>query len=441
MRNPAELTVAEAAAEIAAGSLRPSALTEAYIDQTEEREGDIQAWAYFGADLARMTARLADTLPVEHPLHGIPFGAKDIFETVDMPTGYGTPIYHRHYGARDAASVALLKEVGAILLGKAVTTELAHFHPGKTRNPHALGHTPGGSSSGSAAAVAAGMVPFALGTQTTGSVLRPASYCGVFGFKPSFGDVSRSGVFECVASFDTVGWFTRSVEDVEIVRQALVRVPVRPLPKTQLTGLRIGLFRGSEWDKADGYTKDHVEGAGTTLAKAGAAVSDVETPPWFRDITELHRQVAGFEFARAIAFERVERGRQLSPKLVEGRCGDGLALSYDDYVGAQDTLANARAAFAELMQSYDVLITPAAPGEAWEGLGATGDPVFNTAWTALHVPAASVPAFKGPSGLPVGLQIVGRYRQDAALLAAAKAISRAFDVETVRPLSSVQRPS
>ncbi|MEM7747071.1 MAG: amidase, partial [Pseudomonadota bacterium] len=406
-------SIQQASKQIASGELKPSELMESCIARIKAVDDDVRAWAHFDPDSALMHARLADTRPLDHPLFGIPFGVKDIIEAIGLPTTYGTPIHHVHHSIRDAACVALLKEAGAIVAGKVVTTELAHFHPGKTRNPHSGTHTPGGSSSGSAAAVAAGMVPFALGTQTTGSVLRPASYCGVFGFKPSFGDVNRSGVFECVSSFDTVGWFTRSIDDVETVRQGVVRLPPQSLDAFETKKLRIGLFRGSEWEKAAGATRNAIEQAAATLVKAGAGVSDVTTPDWFRDLAELHRRVAGFEFARAITYERTEHAHLLSRKLVDGRCGDGLELSYEDYVSAQDALLRSRLAFADLMQDYDVIMTPSAPGEAWDGLAATGDPVFNTAWTALHVPAISIPAFKGPSDLPVGLQLVGCHRQDA----------------------------
>ena len=435
MSDAAWMTIAEASREIAAGRLRPSELVEACLARTQICEPDVRAWAHLGSDAARMVGRLADITEAKGVLHGIPFGVKDIIETADMPTGYGTPIYHGFEGRRDAAAVALLKEAGSIVLGKAVTTELAHFHPGKTRNPHSVGHTPGGSSSGSAAAVGAGMVPYALGTQTTGSVLRPASYCGVYGFKPSYGDVSRSGVFACAESFDTVGWFARSVEDVEIVRQALVRMPARPLPDVKVSGLRVGLFRGPDWDQAEDATRTMIEGAAAVLAKAGARVTDVDAPAWYGKIAELHRTIAGYEFARAITWERVERAGLLSRKLVEGRCGDGLASSYDDYAAAQSALVDARRAYAELMQDFDVLLTPSAPGEAWDGLAATGDPVFNLAWTALHVPALSIPAFTGASGLPVGLQVVGRFRQDGNLLGAGQTISEALDVGALRSMA------
>lgn len=435
MRDPAEMTATEASREIAAGNLKPSELVDACLARTAACEDDVRAWAHLGADQARMAARLIDPMSPATPLHGIPFGIKDIIATSDMPTGYGTPIYHDHRPARDAACVALLREAGGVCLGKAVTTELAHFHPGKTRNPHRLTHTPGGSSSGSAAAVAAGMVPFALGTQTTGSVLRPASYCGVFGFKPSFGDVARSGVMECVASFDTVGWFARAIEDIELVRQGLLRIPYRPLAPATIKDLRIGLFHGPDWDEAEGYTKDLVEEAAQRLASAGARLQNVATPDEFAAIATHHRTIAGYEFARAITWERTQRAPLLSPKLVDGRCADGLQATYDDYAAAQAALVRHRAAFADLMQSYDALLTPVAPGEAWAGLGATGTPVFNTAATALHVPALSLPAFTGPSGLPVGVQLVGRFREDAALLSAAGAVARALDMPDVTPLA------
>jgi amidase len=280
--------------------------------------------------------------------------------------------------------------------------------------------------------VAAGMVPFALGTQTTGSVLRPASFCGVFGFKPSFGDVSRSGVLECVSSFDTIGWFTRSVVDAEIIRQGLIRAPFAALAEKTVSQLRVGFFRGPLWDSAEGYAQNLLEDAVRRLMKVGANVESVEAPDGFGDIAALHRTVAGYEFARAISWERTQHALLLSPKLVDGRCRDGLESTYEDYASAQRALTKQRAAFAQIMQPYDVLLAPVARGEAPEGLHATGDPIFNTAWTALHVPALSIPAFIGPTGMPVGAQLIGGFRKDAALLAAAEAICGALDVGTVR---------
>ncbi len=435
----AQMTVSEAAGAIASGDLKPSTLVDACLERSRSQEPAVRAWAYLSDDQALMAARLLDSKNVSAdpsaPLHGIPFGIKDIIDTCDMPTEHGTPMYNQNRPARDAACVALLREAGGVLMGKTVTTELAHFHPGKTRNPHALTHTPGGSSSGSAAAVAACMVPFALGTQTTGSVLRPASYCGVYGFKPSYGDVSRSGVFECAASFDTLGWFTRSVEDIFIIRRALIHAPASTFVPADLSQLRIGVFRGPEWSKADPQTRESMESAIAELKPLVASVQDIEPPDGFDDIAHCHKMIAGYEFARAISWERTQRQHQLSPKLLLGRCEDGLQCSYDEYVHAQATLAEQRRLIAMTMQQQDLLLTPVAPGEAWEGLAATGDPVFNTAWTSLHLPALSIPAFKGPAGLPVGLQLVGGFRRDEQLLAAAECVQQALGIGNVRAVN------
>jgi len=434
--DPAQMTIAEAAAAIGSGTLKPSGLIEACLERAGREEPVVKAWVHLGGDQSRMAARLLDLVDAapEKPLHGIPFGVKDIIDTQDMPTEHGTPIYQGNQPSRDASCVALLKEAGGVCFGKTVTTELAHFHPGKTGNPHAPTHTPGGSSSGSAAAVAACMVPFALGTQTTGSVLRPASYCGVYGFKPSYGDVSRSGVFECAHSFDTLGWFTRSVADMEIVRRALVGAPASPLEAIPLSKLRVGLFRGTEWDKAEPVTRDLVEAAAKQVGKLAASFEEVEAPAGFDAIPVLHRTIAGYEFARAISWERTQRGQLLSPKLLNGRCQDGLNTTYAEYAQAQADVANLRHAYADLMQDYDVLLTAVAPGEAWAGLEATGDPVFNTAWTLLHAPAVSIPAFSGTNGLPIGLQLVGGFRQDRQLLGAAESVSAELGIGAVRGL-------
>lgn len=427
------LTAVEAATAIENGQLDPIELVESCLYRAHAREADVKAWQYLAANEATMEVRLRRAGGKTGSLWSIPFGVKDIMDVAALPTGFGTPIYHGHVSQRSAACVMLLQEAGAVCLGKTVTTELAHFHPGKTRNPQRLACTPGGSSSGSAAAVASGSVPIALGTQTTGSVLRPAAFCGVFGFKPSFGDIGRSGVMECASSFDTVGWFARCVADLEMVRCGLLRTPIQPLRKVDVSGLRCGVFRSPDWQMADESTRDAIDKTAEILAAAGARVRQVDPPAGYADIAAHHRTIAGFEFARAISWERIERGSRLSPKLLDGRCADGLQTTYTEYVNSQDALLSARAAFAELIDDYDVLVTPVAPGAAPEGLASTGDPVFNTAWTALHVPAVSLPAFSDPTGMPIGVQLIGAYRQDSRLLAAAAAIARALGVERVEP--------
>ena len=430
--DPAEMTIAEASREIQSGALTPSTLTEACLERTAAREPETRAWTYCGGDQSRMAARLLDLKSSSSPLHGIPFGVKDNIDTADMPTELGTPIYQQHRPVRDAACVALLKEAGGVCLGKTVTTELAHFHPGKTRNPHSSEHTPGGSSSGSAAAVADCMVPFALGTQTTGSVLRPASFCGVYGYKPSYGDVNLSGVFENAASFDTVGWFTRSVEDIEIVRRALIRAPAQPFVPAKLSQLRIGFFKDAAWTKVDSATQRLVESAAQQLSSMDAIVTEIVPNEGFNSIAQHHRSIAAYEFARAISWERTHRQHQLSPKLLNERCEDGLACTYETYVHAQESIAEQRAVITKTMQQFDLLLTAAAPGEAWKGLEATGDPLCNTAWTALHMPAISIPAFTGETGLPIGLQLVGGIRRDEQLLAAAESVRVALGLANIR---------
>lgn len=430
----AQMTITEAAVALESGELTAAALLDACLERTRLHEPEVRAWAHIDSDRSQMAARMLDANSSDKPLHGIPFGVKDIIDTAEMPTEHGTPVFAGNRPSRDAACVALLKEAGGVCMGKVVSTELAHFHPGKTRNPHALTHTPGGSSSGSAAAVAACMVPFSLGTQTTGSVLRPASFCGVYGFKPSYGDVSRSGVFECAASFDTLGWFARSVPDLEIIRRALIRLPASPLSPANLSQLRVGLIKGPNWSKADSHTQESVESAAGHLATRVAKLETVDLPPGFDAIGEYHRIIAGFEFARAITWERTHRSALLSPKLLDGRCEDGLQCTYEEYVQAQAELAQLRQAMQATMQEFDMLLTPVAAGEAREGLQATGDPLFNTAWTALHMPAMSMPAFKGPSGLPVGLQLVGGFRRDESLLAAAHCIQAELDIGIVRAI-------
>lgn len=434
VRDPYRLTATEAAAEIEQGRLGIVELVQGCLDRARSRDDDVKAWQVLAEDEALMEARLLEAAGRMGPLVGIPFGVKDIIDVVDLPTGYGTPIYNGHVAKRSAACVALLREAGAVCLGKTVTTELAHFHPGKTRNPHRLSATPGGSSSGSAASVASGGVPVALGTQTTGSVLRPAAFCGVFGFKPSFGDVNRSGVMECVGSFDTVGWFARSVDDLEMVRRGLVRLPFAPLEDVAIADLRVGLFRGPDWGRADPVTQTSVLEVAEELAAAGARVEDVSPFGGFEQLARHHRTIAGFEFARAISWERTERGARLSPKLLEGRCEDGLRTSYEDYAEAQGALGRARVAFAALMSEYDLLLTPSAIGAAPEGLAATGDPVFNTAWTALYGPAVSIPAFRDASGMPIGVQLVGPFRRDGHLLSAARSVARLLAVERLEPV-------
>lgn len=420
--DPADLSVVEAASAIGRGALSGQALTDACLARIAEREPEIKAWQHLDPNAARRAA----ATPLAGTLSAIPFGVKEVIETHDYPTGHGVAFYHDHRPARDAGCVALLREAGGILLGKTAATELGHLSPTITRNPVQTDHTPGGSSSGSAAAVAAGMVPFAIGTQTTGSTLRPASFCGIVGYKPTFGDVTLSGVFEASASFDTLGVLCRAIEDLPVIRAALMRQPVQAVDRPDLSVLRLGTWRNKAWESADRPMQAAIEGALERWSAGGATVVELTVPSAFEAVNALHRSVAGFEFARAAAFERNVHGDALSETVREGRMRDGEVTTLDEYFDALDELARLRIAIAAEMELVDLVVTPAALGEAPRGTATTGDPVLNTIWTALHLPALTFPAGSVPSGLPLGVQLVGAKRSDARLIAAAQTLESAI---------------
>jgi Asp-tRNA(Asn)/Glu-tRNA(Gln) amidotransferase A subunit family amidase len=344
--DPRFLTAREAARRIAEDELTAEALVTAYLDRIDARERVVGAWQYLDREAALAAARQRDAEPPRGPLHGIPIAVKDLIDTALMPTAYGSPIYRDHQPAADAACVALACAAGAIVLGKTVTTEFAAFTPGKTANPRNPAHTPGGSSSGSAAAVADGMAPLAFGTQTAGSVIRPAAYCGCVGYKPSFGLISRVGVKPLADSLDTVGILARTIEDAAFLAGVLSERPALRHLAAPAQAPRFGLYRTPMWDAAEPAT---------------AAALDM-----------------------------------------------------------------ARAALEAFFGTCDAILVPAAPGEAPAGLGNTGDPVFNRMWTLLGVPCATLPARWAEHGLPTGVQLVGRVRDDARLMACAAFLERAL---------------
>jgi Asp-tRNA(Asn)/Glu-tRNA(Gln) amidotransferase A subunit family amidase len=423
-RAPHELSAAAAAAAIRAGRLTSLELVDACLARIAEREPEVRAWQSLDADAARAAARRRDAEPPRGPLHGVPIGVKDIIDTADLPTGYGTPIYAGHRPQRDAACVALALRAGAVLLGKTVSTELAYFTPGPTRNPRRATHTPGGSSSGSAAAVADRMVALAFGTQTAGSITRPASFCGVVGYKPTFGALPMDGIKPFAPTLDTLGVLTRDVDDVALLRAALLGeafVPfaqARPLP-------RIGLCRTPWWSAADASTRDGIEACVARLARRGAPVTDVALPASCDSLVEVQRTVMAYEAARSLAVEHAQHRSRLGAPLVE-LLDTGARLSPDEHRRALAVAAQARRDVASLFVGCDVLLAPAAIGEAPAGLAATGDPLFARAWTLLGPPTVTLPAFTGPSGLPVGVQLIGAHGDDARLLAAAHALAVAL---------------
>lgn len=404
---------------VAASEATAESETRACLDRIAERETAVGAWAFLDPERAVAEARRRDQMRVKGPLHGAAVGIKDIFDTADMPTSYGSPIYAGHRPAADAACVALLRAAGAVALGKTVTTEFAMTHPGQTRNPHNPAHTPGGSSSGSAAAVAAGMVPVALGTQTLGSVIRPAAFCGIVGFKPSYGAINRAGLKYASESADTIGIFVRAVADIPPVLAAFTGAPMDLYDKTLDKAPRIGLVRGVEWDKAAPAAQKAFESAAQRLAKAGASLRDVTIDPALKTAHDRSRIITGYELARAYAYEWFNHRDQLSAAFARN-VADGMAIAFADYNGARGAFDVARRAAVDAFGDCDFWLTLPAPGEAPKGIEATGDPVFNRLWTLLHVPCLTVPYGKGPAGLPLGVQLIGPPRGAARLLAAGR---------------------
>jgi Asp-tRNA(Asn)/Glu-tRNA(Gln) amidotransferase A subunit family amidase len=410
------LSAAEAARRIAAGRLTSESLVAACLEHIAAREPEVRAWACVDRELALKQARALDRASPRSPLHGVPVGIKDVIDTADLPTEYNSPIYRGHRPRWDAACVALLRRAGCVILGKAVTTEFANNHPGATRNPHKLTHTPGGSSSGSAAAVADFMVPLALGTQTGGSTIRPAAYCGVVGCKPSFGSINRAGLKFVAESLDTIGLIARSAEDIALLLHVLSG---RALPDLQAVSgrkPRIGLFRTPRWHEADAATQAVVESVAARLAKAGASVSEFEAPPGYAQLFDDQNRIMCYEEARAFAWEHANHADQLSDSLRK-RIEEGWAVSREAYDAARLHARDCRRRLAEQMRDYDYLLTPSAPGEAPATLVKTGNSVFNRVWTLLGVPCVTLPSGTGPTGLPLGVQLVGAFDGDSDLLA------------------------
>jgi Asp-tRNA(Asn)/Glu-tRNA(Gln) amidotransferase A subunit family amidase len=384
----------------------PSAVEHA-LAVVADREPVIRAWVVIDAEGARADARRA----VDGVLGGLTLGVKDIFDTADLPTEYGSPIYAGFQPRADAASVALLRGAGATLMGKTVTTEFAWSAPAATTNPHRSTHTPGGSSSGSAAAVAAGMVDLAIGTQTAGSVIRPASFCGVFALKPTFGLIPTAGMKPAAPSLDTVGIFAADLDVLDLARAVLTRRS----PALRDRAVSFALVRTEQWLAADPDCRRVVEST-AELVRA----KDRDLPVALLGLADDAPIVQSFEGAASLAWERRHHSDLLSEEL-RSRLdwGDGLLpAEYDDVV-RRATYGRSRDVIDELFADADVLITPAATGEAPEGLGFTGDPRFCRLWTLLGLPALNVPGNVGTTGLPIGVQLIARPRHEDDLIRAA----------------------
>ena len=410
------MSATEAVKAIEGGTLTSEKLVQACLDRIAERDPVVKAWVHLDPKLALQQARAADQAK-GGLLRGIPVGVKDIIDTYDMPTGCNSPIFEGKVPFSDAACVALCRQANAVILGKTVTTEFANRHPGPTTNPHNPGHTPGGSSSGSAAAVADGQVPLAFGTQTGGSVIRPAAYCGVVGYKPTFNELSRTGIKMQCPSLDTLGLMARTLDDIALFRGAVLKLPPVPIDRG-IAAPRIGFCRTPIWNEASGDTHAMLEAAAKKLSARGARIVDVAFDAAFNDILDDHAAISGFESVRNYADERLRNPGKISAELTEV-LKRGAAVTFERFVAAQRKSVAFKAHVDSLFDKVDVLICPSAPGEAPAGVEFTGDPRFNSIWTLAGTPCVTLPWGTGAKGLPLGLQLVGLRHEDDKLLSIA----------------------
>jgi Asp-tRNA(Asn)/Glu-tRNA(Gln) amidotransferase A subunit family amidase len=419
------LTATEAAARIRAGKLSPVALAEACLARIEARQPAIQAFAHLDAAAALRAAEAASRAPANGGLHGVPIGVKDVIDVAGMPTTQGSPIWAGWQPRADAACVAWARAAGAVVLGKTVTTEFATRQPGPTANPRNTAHTPGGSSSGSAAGVADGQFPVAFGTQTAGSVIRPAAYCGVVGYKPSYGTIGRFGMRVMAESLDTIGAMARSVADCALLVSAASGRALGDPDRKPDRAPRIGICRSPAWAQALPETQALLPHIAEKLARAGGSVTERELPAECAAMEQAQPVVMNAESARAMGWE-LANARALISDVLREKLEWGLERSDEELADAYAAFALAHRQFPVVMEGLDVLVTPSAAGQAPSGLGWTGDPAFNLVWTALHVPCVTVPAGSGPDGLPLGIQIVGRQGDDRAVLAWAQWVASAI---------------
>jgi Asp-tRNA(Asn)/Glu-tRNA(Gln) amidotransferase A subunit family amidase len=435
LKNLHLLSATEAARLIRDGVISSEQLVEACLSRIRDVDPQVQAWTFLDPDHALAQARAADALRLEGkpigPLHGVPIGIKDIFDTDDMPTENGSVIHAGRTPSRDATVVSMLRAAGAVIMGKTVTTEFAYFSPGKTRNPVDSEHTPGGSSSGSAAAVAANMVPLALGSQTNGSTIRPAAYCGVIGFKPTHGLISRHGVFALSRTLDHVGLFARSIDDIALLAGQITGYdendpdtrPRARLPFVEVAAEEpplppmFAFIKTPMWDRADGDTR---EGLAEIIESLGAQAEEVELFPSASEAWQWHQDIMSAEMALNLEREWKLGGDRLSEQL-RTLIERGQEVRAIDYQRALARINPIHESFVELFeQRYDAILTPAAPSPAPKGLTATGDPAFCTLWTLCGMPAISLPLLQSTNGLPIGVQLVGPRLGDARLLRTAR---------------------
>lgn len=422
----------EAGHRVAAGEVTSEQLVRDCLERIRAREETVHAWVHLDEEAALAQARARDREERRSPLHGVPVGVKDVIDTADLPTERGTPIHAGRRPTEDAACVRALREAGTVILGKTVSTELATWHPGPTTNPYDPRRTPGGSSSGSAAAVGDGMVPLALGTQTVGSTIRPAAFCGAWALKPTWGWLPLDGVQPLSARLDTLGLFATDADGVAALAAVLSGTPVRPLAEPGMPP-RIALLRTPWWERAEETTRAAVEEAAARCSQAGAHVEDLTLPMPLDDLLDAHWTIMEVETAQALRPEYEAAADLLTPKL-RGVIESGRAVPPADYDRAIRLGEQGKAEIDDVLTGWDAVLTPAAPGEAPVGLAYTGDPLFCRLWSLLGVPAVAVPGLRGPHGVPIGIQLVGRRHRDRALLGVARWVGKRIAGQ--RPTSS-----
>ncbi|NKB21506.1 MAG: amidase [Alphaproteobacteria bacterium] len=409
-----ELPATEIVQKIATGSISAEAVTQACLDRISAREDAVKAWAYIDPAYALTQARILDDTTNKGPLHGLPIGVKDVIDTSDMPTQMQSSAYEDHQPKTDAACVAILRAAGAVILGKTVTCEFAGSFPGPTTNPHNPSHTPGGSSSGSGAAVADYMVHGAFGTQTGGSVLRPASFCGTVGYKPTYNLINRSGLMFAAENLDTIGLLTRTIDDADLLMSVLLNRPrSEVLPGDAIP--KIGLCRTHHWESALPETIAALDDSVERLTIAGAEIVDIALPSSFADLSAARNALNDFERSRVMADLWQNEPDHLSDNIAK-QLENGTSMEFATYQNAVILANDSRAQLDTVFGDVDFILAPSATGEAPEGLSYTGDPQFQGCWTILHVPTISLPTHLGPNELPVGIQLVGRRWRDETLL-------------------------
>lgn len=428
----AAMCAAEAAVALEKRRISAEELARATLARIARIDPEVKAFSFVDPAAVLRRAREVDKMPRRGRLHGLTVAVKDVIDTCDMPTQHNSPIYVGHRPSKDAAVAACCRALGAVFVGKTDTVEFAAGgRLALTRNPHDIRHTPGGTSSGSAAAVASGMAALALGTQTGGSTLRPASFCGIFGFKPTHGVVSQEGAKLYSVSLDTIGWYGRSVADLSLLAEEL-RITRRPLsPRRDVRHMRIGLCRTPWFSKAQPEAQLALEDAVARLARAGAEIEEVKLPDDFDRLVEVQRTIMLGEGRAAFLSEYLANMHLLHQEFKDRI---DKAIDEDSLREAQDFAAAARPAFERASTGLDCVISVGAVGEAPRSLDTTGDALFQRAWTILHVPCVALPASRGPNDMPVGVQLIASRYKDADLLEVAAAVADAIGISKVSPV-------